>query len=398
MLAALTRINVGGALRARASDRRDGHHARPHHHRRQRARREGRPAAAAATRSCAGSCWPSPACAALVRDLSLAHASGPRSSPRPAPAPARRPRSTTSIDCVHRHFGGPTQAIKDAVTYGLLNPMQSLLAESPWWLAGVAIIALAFVFGGLRALVTDGHLPRRHLVLRPVARRDDHADHDAGRHRAGDGPGRWSSASGWHATGASTWCIRPAPRRRPDDPAVRLPDPGARAVRADPVHRDRRRHRLRRPGRHQAGGRRRQGRLADHDRGRPLHRRRRPGRRSPRSSCRWPRARSCWPPTRACSTCWRWPSSAASSVPARSATTSCSASPAARSGARARRPASPSCCSASCSTGSPAPRPTYRDESAADAAKRTWLAHPHARVGRPSRLSNQTRLHHATRR
>ena len=32
--------------------------------------------------------------------------------------------------------------------------MQSLLAESPWWLAGLAIAALAFVFGGVRALVT----------------------------------------------------------------------------------------------------------------------------------------------------------------------------------------------------------------------------------------------------
>ena len=36
---------------------------------------------------------------------------------------------------------------------------------------------------------------------------------------------------------------------------------------ADPVHRDRRRHRVRRPGRDQAGRRRRQGRLAHHARG-----------------------------------------------------------------------------------------------------------------------------------
>ena len=32
--------------------------------------------------------------------------------------------------------------------------MQSLLAESPWWLSGLAIAALAFIFGGVRALVT----------------------------------------------------------------------------------------------------------------------------------------------------------------------------------------------------------------------------------------------------
>ena len=50
--------------------------------------------------------------------------------------------------------GGLAGTLKDAITYGFLNPMQSLLAESPWWLAALAIVALAFVFGGLRALVT----------------------------------------------------------------------------------------------------------------------------------------------------------------------------------------------------------------------------------------------------
>jgi glycine betaine/proline transport system permease protein len=50
--------------------------------------------------------------------------------------------------------GGLAGGFKDAVTYGFLNPMQSLLAESPWWLAGLAILALALVFGGVRALVT----------------------------------------------------------------------------------------------------------------------------------------------------------------------------------------------------------------------------------------------------
>ena len=51
-------------------------------------------------------------------------------------------------------IGGVTRAVGDAISYGLLNPMQALLAESPWWLAGLAILALAFVFGGLRALVS----------------------------------------------------------------------------------------------------------------------------------------------------------------------------------------------------------------------------------------------------
>jgi glycine betaine/proline transport system permease protein len=50
-------------------------------------------------------------------------------------------------------FGGFTAGVKDQITYGLLNPLQSLLAESPWWLAAAAIAALAFVVGGVRALV-----------------------------------------------------------------------------------------------------------------------------------------------------------------------------------------------------------------------------------------------------
>ena len=51
------------------------------------------------------------------------------------------------------NFDGLTGAIKDAVSYGLLNPMQSVLAESPWYVAGAAILALAAVFGGVRALL-----------------------------------------------------------------------------------------------------------------------------------------------------------------------------------------------------------------------------------------------------
>ncbi|PKH43886.1 ABC transporter permease [Nocardioides alpinus] len=50
--------------------------------------------------------------------------------------------------------GGFAGGFKDAISYGFLNPMQSLLAESPWWVSGLGILALAFVFGGLRAFVT----------------------------------------------------------------------------------------------------------------------------------------------------------------------------------------------------------------------------------------------------
>jgi glycine betaine/proline transport system permease protein len=48
---------------------------------------------------------------------------------------------------------GPAGWFKDLISAVLLNPMQELLAESPWWLAALAIIAIAVVLGGIRALV-----------------------------------------------------------------------------------------------------------------------------------------------------------------------------------------------------------------------------------------------------
>ena len=49
-------------------------------------------------------------------------------------------------------FRDVTQGFKDAISWALLNPMQDLLAESPWWLAAAAILTLAAVVGGVRAL------------------------------------------------------------------------------------------------------------------------------------------------------------------------------------------------------------------------------------------------------
>jgi glycine betaine/proline transport system permease protein len=46
-----------------------------------------------------------------------------------------------------------TSAFKDLITIWILNPLQSLLADSPWYLTGAAIAALAFALGGRRALV-----------------------------------------------------------------------------------------------------------------------------------------------------------------------------------------------------------------------------------------------------
>ena len=47
---------------------------------------------------------------------------------------------------------GAAGTFKDLVTYGLLNPLQSLLADSPWWLAFAGLLAMALVIGGSRAL------------------------------------------------------------------------------------------------------------------------------------------------------------------------------------------------------------------------------------------------------
>jgi glycine betaine/proline transport system permease protein len=57
-------------------------------------------------------------------------------------------------DVVIDTFGGLTEAIKDGVTLALLNPLEALLAQSPWWLSGLAILALAWVFGRTNALLS----------------------------------------------------------------------------------------------------------------------------------------------------------------------------------------------------------------------------------------------------
>ena len=305
VLSALSQQRRRRRLRAGRADRGDGRDARPDDHRGQRARRRRSPAGAAATSACGGSCSRSAAVPVVVATcgVALLPRAWPSSPSTRARRQARRRRQRVH-GLVHRRLRRcrPSGSRTSSPT-GSAQPDAVLLAESPWYVSAGAIVALAFVFGGIRALRADRDLPRRHLVLRPVARRDDHAEHDPGRHRPGDGAGPGLRRAGWRATVASTCGIRPLLDAGPDDPAVRLPDPGARPVRSVPLHRHRGRHRLRRAGRHQAGRRRGQGRLArrpSRPAARPARRR---GRRSPRCSCRWPRARSCSPPTRACSTC-----------------------------------------------------------------------------------------------
>ncbi|MEU6373030.1 ABC transporter permease subunit [Streptomyces sp. NPDC046909] len=52
------------------------------------------------------------------------------------------------------NLSGITNAFRDAITNGLLNPFQSLLTDSPWWLVGAALIGIGVVLGGPRAGIT----------------------------------------------------------------------------------------------------------------------------------------------------------------------------------------------------------------------------------------------------
>ncbi|UUZ60671.1 ABC transporter permease [Nocardioides sp. B-3] len=58
------------------------------------------------------------------------------------------------VDWFTDTFGGATEWVKDLITNQFLNRTQALLADSPRWLAFVAIAALAFVFGGVRAMLS----------------------------------------------------------------------------------------------------------------------------------------------------------------------------------------------------------------------------------------------------
>ena len=52
---------------------------------------------------------------------------------------------------VQANLVSATSAVKNAVTLHALNPLQTLLDSSPFWLTGAAIVTIAFLFGGARA-------------------------------------------------------------------------------------------------------------------------------------------------------------------------------------------------------------------------------------------------------
>ncbi|GAA1808704.1 ABC transporter permease subunit [Luedemannella flava] len=57
-----------------------------------------------------------------------------------------------ATDWVRVNLVDITGAIKNAVTYGLINPLEALLAQSPWWLVCVAVLALTAILAGPRQL------------------------------------------------------------------------------------------------------------------------------------------------------------------------------------------------------------------------------------------------------
>ena len=141
------------SVRPRHADRGHGDHARPEHDRGKPASREGRPRRAL-TRGSGGSCWLSVCWPSACASTSRAPTPGPREFPESEVGPKTADQVDRFFAWFTDTFDGLTTGIKDFVTTVLLNPMQSLLAESPWYVTAAALCAIAFVLGGGRALVS----------------------------------------------------------------------------------------------------------------------------------------------------------------------------------------------------------------------------------------------------
>ncbi|HKT01002.1 MAG TPA: ABC transporter permease subunit [Rugosimonospora sp.] len=60
---------------------------------------------------------------------------------------------TSASGWVQAHLGGVTVGIRNGVSYGFLNPLQSLISQSPWYLMAAVILAVAFLAGGIRPVL-----------------------------------------------------------------------------------------------------------------------------------------------------------------------------------------------------------------------------------------------------
>ena len=52
--------------------------------------------------------------------------------------------------CAQTNFAVVTQGIQDVVTDGILNPFESLLTGSPWFVVGAVLVVLAYLAGRWR--------------------------------------------------------------------------------------------------------------------------------------------------------------------------------------------------------------------------------------------------------
>lgn len=50
-------------------------------------------------------------------------------------------------------FGFATEGLNKAVTIGVLNPLEKLLSESPWFVTTLAIVAISLILGGIRSAI-----------------------------------------------------------------------------------------------------------------------------------------------------------------------------------------------------------------------------------------------------
>lgn len=57
-------------------------------------------------------------------------------------------------DAVTQNISVFTTGVQNQITTFFINPLQDLLANSPWWLSGLALLALAYVLAGYRAVLT----------------------------------------------------------------------------------------------------------------------------------------------------------------------------------------------------------------------------------------------------
>ena len=76
-----------------------------------------------------------------------------------------------------------TTAIADGFTNAVINKLQYVLAESPWFVTALAILLIAVILGGWRAGVAAVICLAGAPLARAVEQRDDHADRDPRRHR-----------------------------------------------------------------------------------------------------------------------------------------------------------------------------------------------------------------------